>query len=125
MTTTFREQVETDALAMGHPADVAAALARYAGKDPAKRRAAPAIPKGRAPRATAPGVTLAGFVRFCGLPAAVTSDFRSIGVATAEGAAPLLRRYLAASARNPASAVAALRMHLLTRAIYRKATAAT
>lgn len=117
----FRDMVQRDARACGWPADVAAALARYACRD-TSQRVAPEYPRGVAPRASAPqAVSLADACRMWALPAATAAEFAAAGYATGDAAAPLLRAHMQTEARcGAATATMRLRLRLQHEAIFRK-----
>lgn len=118
---TFADEVRSDAIRCGWAPEVADALARYTGNDRGAKPPRPVYPKGKAPRACAPGFTVADMVRACGLPSAVSAEFFAAGVTTAAAATPLLKDHFQATVRYGAAAAAAgLRLHLTARAIYQR-----
>lgn len=113
----FAQQVEQDAIACGWTPDLAALLAKHASK-PQPRDARSGPRQQRSPVGHAPAPSLDRALTWFGLPSDMAPDFRAAGLATAQAAAPMLRKFLAASVRSPAAAASALQMHLLNRMTY-------
>jgi hypothetical protein len=125
----FREEVRRQAIACGHSAAVADALARRVGKNHKDTTTRPSYPKGSAPRAFAAtrggvvtGASLEDFLAFVGLPKSWAARFREAGVG-ADAAVPLLSDYGAAKRRGSAAAAAtALGLRLLSKTTFKRTT---
>lgn len=114
----FERQVVADATAAGWPSNLAQLLAKHAGR-PHKPGAAASRPKARVNAAPNQADEIVATLKLLRLPVDLVDAFREAGVTTHGAVLPMLAPIMQST--NVARATASLRLHLLSRALKRKA----